>query len=329
MKKIMLLAAAVASLTYATTANANPYNLTLCAASVGGTWSLIGSGIDAAMKRSFPGSVVTILTSQGGIANAASLQRGGCDLGIMHAPELAMALAGQEPFTTPIENLRMVARIENWSPMHIMVSQNFANQHNLETVADIATARAPFRVVLQRPGNIGYQVARDILLASGISQADLESWGGSVLHGASAEQANLIRDRRADGGMNILFPGAAQVLDVAQAVPIKLLSIPDEIADEVSAKWNVPRFVIPAGTYDFAEEDVLTVTLGAHLIALESLPDETVEAVLTAITDNADAIASVHPSMRRLDIDQYSGASLPYHDAAARFYEERDMMPAE
>lgn len=304
-------------------AKAETHNLTLCAASVGGTWSLIGTGIDTAMKKSFPGSVVTIQISPGGIANAMSLKRSGCNIAIMHAPEVAIALAGQAPFTAAIPDIRVIARIESWSPMHVMVTQDFAKKYDLKTVTDLAAKKAPLRVVLQKPGNIGYAVAVDILLEAGVSKEKLVSWGGAVLHGASAEQANLIHDRRADGGMNVLFPGAAQVLDVAQGVPITLLSVPKEVADKVSEKWRVPRFTIEKAAYPFIDRDIETVTLGAHLVALESTPPEVVKALLTAITDNADLIAAVHPSMKRLDPKQYSSADLPYHEAAKAFYKER------
>src|SRR5690606_30653407 len=132
------------------------YNLTLCAASVGGTWSLIAAGIDNALRETAPGSVVTIQTSAGGIANAASLQTGGCDIAIMHAPEVGLALAGREPFRAPMDNLRLLARIETWSPLHIMVSQEVADRYDLHTVADIAAHQVPLRIVVQRTGNIGY-----------------------------------------------------------------------------------------------------------------------------------------------------------------------------
>ena len=304
-------------------AKAESYSLTLCAASVGGTWSLIGTGIDLAMKKSFPGSTVTIQTSPGGIANAATMTRGGCDISIMHAPEVAIALAGQDPFPAPITELRLLARIESWSPMHVLVTQDLARKYDLKTTADLGAKKVPVRMVLQTVGNVGQRVARDILLESGVSVDDLKSWGGDFYHGGVGEQGNLIRDRRADGLMNTVFPGAAQILDIAQGVPMTLLPLPQDVIDKVSVKWSVPPYTIEKDAYPFMDRDIETVTLGAHLVALEKTPPEVVNAILTAITDNADQIASVHPSMKRLDPKQYSGSGLPYHEAAKAFYLER------
>lgn len=331
MRKLLALAAVFAALVapQAVQAQSKKYNLTLCAASVGGTWSLIGTGIDAAMRQAYPGSIVTIQTSAGGIANAASLQSGGCDMAIMHAPEMALALKGEAPFSQPMANLRLIARIEAWSPLHLMVTKSFADKYNLKTVADLAAAKAPLRVVIPKTGNIASKLSSDVLTEADASPENLKSWGGNILYGAVVEQGNLIRDRRADAGMGTYFPGTAQVQEVSSSIPLTLLSIPDDMLDKISERWNAPEFTIKAGDYDFLDHDVKTVTLGAHLVTLESMPDDAVQAVLTAIIDHADKISSVHPSMKRLNPDNYAKASLPYHQAAVKFYRERGMMASD
>lgn len=325
---LIVAAAALAGLVQAQKAEAQTYEFTMCAASVGGTWSLIGTGINSALREAYPGSTVTLQSSAGGIANAALLQTGTCDLGIMHSPEVVMALAGKPPFKEPLEDLRLIARIESWSPQQIMVSQALAEKYDLKTTKDIAEKQVPIRIVLQKPGNIGSAVAADILTESGASPENIEKWGGQVLRGASAEQANLIRDRRADASINSVFPGSASVLDIANALPITLLTVPNDVRAKVSERWQVPEFTIEAGTYEFIDEDIKTVTLGAHLMAMKSMSDEEVTALLTAIVDHSDKIATVHPSMGRLTVANFSGSTLPYHDAAVKFYESRDMMPS-
>jgi hypothetical protein len=246
----------------------------------------------------------------------------------MHSPEISMAIQGKPPFHEALSNIKLLARIESWSPLHIMVAKSFADKYNLNNTADLAKAKAPARVIVQKTGNIGFAVSSDVLDKSGASLDNIASWGGNTLYGASAEQADLMHDRRADMAMNVLFPGAAQVMDVNQGVPITLLSIPDDVIKQISAAWNVPAFTIPKGTYDFVDHDIQTVTLGAHLVALDTTPPDVVNAVLTAITDDANLIASVHPSMKRLDTKQYSMSTLPYHDAAVAFYKSRGMAMA-
>ena len=44
-------------------------NLTVCGASPGGLWSLLGAGLDVTLKAAYPVSTVTYQTSSGGYAN--------------------------------------------------------------------------------------------------------------------------------------------------------------------------------------------------------------------------------------------------------------------
>ena len=77
------------------------YNLTLCGASPGGLWSLLGAGIDAAVKEAHPGSTVTYQTSGGGYANVVQLDQNKCDLAIIHDAEATAATKGEKPFEKP------------------------------------------------------------------------------------------------------------------------------------------------------------------------------------------------------------------------------------
>ena len=44
-------------------------NITLCGGSPGGLWSLLGAGLDAAVRKIEPDTTVTYQTSSGGFAN--------------------------------------------------------------------------------------------------------------------------------------------------------------------------------------------------------------------------------------------------------------------
>ncbi|MEP9375333.1 TAXI family TRAP transporter solute-binding subunit [Aquabacter sp. CN5-332] len=324
-----VLGAALALGLSAGAASAQTYNLSLCAASVGGTWQLLGSGLDAAVRKKFPGSTITILTSGGGIANAKSLVEKKCDLAIMHAPEVELALTGGEPFTAPIPNLRVIARLENWSPMHLLVTKDFADKYGIKTASDLGRVKPPIRIIINKRGNISSSLAEALLKESGLSIADIEKAGGKVLRGASAEQTNLMRDGRADGGMNVLYPRHSSILDTAEGVPVTLVGFSPEVVAKVGAEWKVDKFVIPGGTYPFQSSDVETVTLGGHLVALAGTDDKTVSDILAAVTENIDVFHALHHEMKRLTPALLPSATgLPYHPAAVKFYADHHIQPA-
>lgn len=302
------------------------YDLTLCGASPGGLWSLLGAGIDAAMKEAHPGSTVTYQTSGGGFANVALLEQGRCDIAIIHDAEARSAVQGNEPFDAPMEHLRTVAVLYTWAPEQFIMRRDFAEQHGIETMEDLAEKQVPIHVLLNRRGNVVSQIGESMLRAAGAGPEDIESWGGTVTFAASAEQSDLMRDRRADALLNSLFVGHSSIQELANAVDVVLIPISEETASRVTEEWNIAEFTIPAGSYGWAPEDVLTVTVSAQLFVHEDADPEMVRDVTAALVDNIDKLRDVHNAMSPLDPELLaSGRAAEYHPAAAEVYREKGL----
>ena len=222
----------------ATTANAS-YNLTLCGASPGGLWSLLGAGVDAAVKASHPGSVVTYQTSGGGFANVALLQQGKCDLALIHDAEAVLARDGKAPFKSPVNNLQTVAVMYTWAPMQMIINREVANKYGIRSISDIAAKKVPVRVLLNKRGNVASQVGASMLKAAGASEENIKSWGGDVVYAASKEQGELMRDRRADIILNSLFVNHRSIRQLAEALEVNLLEIDNSTTTKVTSEWSI------------------------------------------------------------------------------------------
>jgi TRAP-type uncharacterized transport system substrate-binding protein len=163
------------------------YNLTLCGASPGGLWSLLGAGIDAALKAAKPGSTVTYQTSGGGFANVGLIDNKKCELAIVHDAEAKAAVAGEKPFKAPVESLRTVAVLYTWAPMQLIMRKEFADKHAIKSLTDIVAKKVPMRILLNRRGNVASGVGASMLSAAGASPDMIKSWGGNVTYSASKE----------------------------------------------------------------------------------------------------------------------------------------------
>lgn len=304
-------------------AQAQTYNLTLCGASPGGLWSLLGAGVDAAVKASFPGSTVTYQTSGGGLANVGLLDGSKCDLALIHDAEAKLALGGKEPFKAPVESLATVAQLYTWAPMQAIVNADFAAEHNLKTLEDIASKKLPIRIALNRRGNIASGVGESMLNAIGASVEDIKSWGGDVQFAASGEQGDLMRDRRVDMILNSLFVNHSSIRELASAINVKLLPITDDTAKKVIDEWDIKSYTIPNGAYDWTDQDVMTVTLSAQLFARADADTQMIQDVTKALVDNIDQVAGVHGAMKPLKVELMAGAgTVAYHPAAKEVFEE-------
>lgn len=302
------------------------YNLTLCGASPGGLWSLLGAGIDAALKEAHPGSTVTYQTSGGGFANVGLLEQGKCELALVHDAEAQSARAGREPFSQPMENLRTVAVLYTWAPEQFIMRKDFAERHGITTMEDIAEKQVPINLLLNRRGNVVSQIGESMLTAAGASPEEIETWGGSVTFAASQEQSDLMRDRRADALLNSLFVGHSSIQELANAIDVVLIPISEETAQKVAEEWNISEFTIPGGSYEWAPEDTLTVTVSAQLFVDEDADPQMVRDVTAALLEHVDKLKGVHKAMQPLDTElMASGKAAPYHPAAAEVYKEKGL----
>lgn len=302
-------------------ASAQTYNLTLCGASPGGLWTLLGAGIDAAVKKSFPGSTVTYQTSGGGLANVGLLNDKKCDIAIIHDAEAKAAIAGLAPFKAPVDTLATIAQLYTWAPMQIIGSKEFIQKNDLHALKDIAEKKLPVRIVLNRRGNIVSAVGESMMTAAGLSQKDIESWGGSVTYAASNEQADLMRDRRADLMINSLFVNHSSIRELASAVDLALLPVVEATAQKVVDEWDINTYIIKASDYDWNDHDILTLTVSAQLFARKDADPQMVKDLTKALVDNVAELQSVHKAMAPLNVKLMSEAkTVPYHSAAAEVF---------
>ena len=320
---VKIAAAWVLSFAALSGAHAQPYNLTLSGASPGGLWSLLGAGVHASVAEQFPGSAVTYQTSGGGLANVMLVSTGRADLGMIHNVELRYALEGRAPFRQQVTNLREIAYLYDWAPVQWVVATSFAERHGIETADDLIAARAPVRVGVNTRGNMVQELNRALFEAYGVTYEDIESWGGQVVYAASNEMAELMANRRLDMTGNSLFAPAGSIVQVAQSLDVTMLSFNADVVASVVESMGAIPYTIPAGTYDWLDHDVLTVSPGAGLVASEAMAEQTAYDIAKAVVENLGRIQRVHSAMAELTAKQMASQdTIPYHPGALRYYRE-------
>ncbi len=308
-------------------AQAQTYQLVVAGASPSGLWSLLGVGIDRAVKAAHPGSVVTYQTSGGGLANIGLLDGDKVQLGLAHDAELKIAIEGAKPFSKPITSMRAIAYLYDWGPMQLIMAKSFADAHGIRTFEDIAAKKPPLRVAVNRRGNIAEAVAERMFAAIGVTPDGIKNWGGTVVYAASNEQTDLYKDRRVDLLFNSLFVRVGSLLEATNAIESVMLPVSDATIKKVAGEMGIKKFVIPAKSYDFQPEPMPTATLGAGLIATERLDDKTAYDLAKALHRHLDQMQGVHGSMKALTPElMVSLEVVPYHPGAVRYYKEAGLM---
>jgi uncharacterized protein len=325
--KLKALTVALALAVTGGAASAQSVNLTLSGGNPGGLWSLLGAGMDRAVKADDAASVITYQATGGGFANLALLGANRTDLGLVHDAEVQLALTGQEPFSAPITNLQAIGYMYNWAPMHFFLNRAIAEQYGIDSLDDIATSGAPITIGINRSGNITSNVALFMLEAAGLDEATLEANGGSFVRAGANEQGDLMQDGRIDMATNGIFIGHSSFRAIDENTDVVLLDIPAEVIAATNAEFGTTNYTIPAASYSNQTADVTTMALGAMVVTTDAMSDEAAAALARAFMVNIDEIRGVHRAMAQLTPElMVSQTVLPFHSGAAAVYREMGLI---
>lgn len=139
------------------------------------------------------------------------------------------------------------------------------------------------------------------------------------------EAVELIRNKQMDGAWIMAGIPTSAVSEICATANGKLISMDEELISALSAKYPwYNRAVIPAGTYDGQDEDVITTGVTITICIDERVDDEVAYQLAKVMYENLESITSVHNALKDLTVEGavQNLADLPIHDGAAKYYKE-------
>jgi uncharacterized protein len=305
----LTLAAATA---FATAASAQ--NLRLMTGPQGGSWYPLGGAIQNIIQENVPGTSVQVMPGAG-ITNVVGVQGGRAELGFGNAVSTVDGVHGREPFEGETDNVCHLASLY-FQYFQVVVPAN----SGIENAGDLKGKA----IATQPRGNTGEQMTRAIIETYGLTYDDLSR----VNHVSYTDAVSLMKDGHVEGFMLITTVPASAVMDLASAMDVKVLEVPDEQLDmlrELNAGYD--QRIIPAGTYPKQDQDVQTFGTWTHLVGRCDLPEDTAYQITKSVADNVDRLSSIVAAMRDLTPeDMATDVGVPLHPGAERFYKEVGVM---
>lgn len=308
-------------------AHAEPLELNLSGGNPGGLWSLLGAGMDRAVKKSDASSVITYQATGGGLANIGLLSKQKADIAIVHNAEIKIATAGEKPFKTPVTNMRGIGYIYNWAPMHFFLSKSIADKHGIVSLDDLAKAKVALRIGVNRAGNITNNVALFMLEQVGLTEKSVKANGGLIVRAGANDQAGLLQDGRIDVVTNGVFVLHSSFRAIDEKTDVILLSIPEKVIAATNEKFGTQTFTIPGGSYSKQPKEIKTSALGALLVTRKGMKEGVIYDLTKALINNIDEVRAVHKSMTKLNLELLASQRvLPFHPGAERAFREAGLI---
>ena len=292
--------------------------MTVVGASPGGAWSAIGEAVTDELRRGIPGSAFTLEPGQDG-ANAALVQSGRVEMGLVHSSIALAALDGTSPFDEKNPDVRAITLLYADAPFHFVVDR----RAGMESFGQLRDEGLPVRVSVNTRGSLMELATRTVLDEYGVTYQALREQGGAVyFYPFTASYEAMHRGRLDAIGATVQVP-SGHAVEASRNLDLDILDLDPDIIERVNQRLGTDPDTIPSGSYPFLDHDVPTFAGRVILITSASVPDEQVYEITRVLHDRLEAVRRAHRSLTALTPETMPDVGgVPIHPGALRLYRD-------
>ena len=294
------------------------WRMTVVGASPGGAWSAIGEAVTDELRRGIPGSAFTLEPGRDG-ANAALVQSGRVELGLVHSSIALAALEGTSPFQASNPDVRAITLLYADAPFHFVVDR----RAGMESFAQLRDEGLPIRVSVNTRGSLMELATRTVLEEYGVSYAALRGQGGAVFYYPFNASYEAMHRGRLDAiGATVQVP-SGHAIEASRNLDLDILALDPDVIERVNERLGTDPDTIPADAYAFLDHDVPTFAGRVILITSARVPEDRVYDITRVLHDRLDAVRRAHRSLTALTPETMPEVgNVPLHPGALRLYRE-------
>ena len=139
-----------------------------------------------------------------------------------------------------------------------------------------------------------------------------------------ADSADALKDGKIDAAFVVAGVPTPAITDLATSKDIYLIALDEEHVaklKEISPAYT--ESIIPAGSYNKQDADVLTVGMKATIIANSQVTEDQAYIIVKAIFEGKDELAASHAKGAELNLEYASVCGIAYHPGAAKYFAEK------
>lgn len=280
-----------------------------------GVYYPLGVALSKIYGEKIPGVRTQVQSTKASVENLNLLQKGRGEIAFALGDSVKLAWEGNADagFKEKLNKLRSIAAIYP-NVIQIVASR----ESGIKSLEDLKGKG----LSVGAPKSGTELNARAIFAAVGMSYDDL----GKTEHLPFAESIELMKNRRLDASLQSAGLGVASIRDLANSVPIQMVTVPADVADKLGAPYFATE--IPAGTYDGQTEAVPTLAVQNILVTHSGVSEEIAYQMTKQLFDNLPAMLASHKAAAAIRIETaVTGLPVPLHPGAERYYKEIGLLP--
>ena len=281
----------------------------------GGTYYPVGGALAEVLSNNVENLAATAQAGNASVAN--------CNLILNHETESAFvqnnvaywAYEGIGSFEgKKVENIRGVASLYPEAIQLVALKDSGIN-----SVEDLKGKKVS---VGEQGSGVDFDV-QNILDAHGLTYGDMQ-----IDYLSFSEAAQKIKDKQLDAAFVTAGYPTSSIIDISLAREINIVPIAEEKIDKmIETSPYYAKTVIPAGTYQGQDADIVTATTMAMWVVDEQVDEALVYDVTKALWENRDSLEAAHEKGKSVTIDTaLDGMAIPLHPGAEKYYKEQGLI---
>ena len=255
---------------------------------------------------------ISAVTGEGSAANIDMLDMHFAQLGLVQSDVAYYAYNGikfEQYEGAPITSFKALAALYNETVQLVTCNPEIKSMEDLRGK----------NVSIGAAGSGVYFNAMDFLAAYDMTEEDIVPQYLSF-----ADSAEALKDGKIDAAFVVAGAPTTAVVDLCATKGAYLVGLDEEhIAKLKEINGAYTECLIPGGTYEGINDDVVTVAVKAIIIANDDVTDEEAYTIVSTIFENAEAITAQHAKGAELDLAYASECGLPYAAGAAKYFAEK------
>jgi TRAP transporter TAXI family solute receptor len=246
-------------------------------------------------------------------------------MGILNPPMTAAAIAGRAPYHQAYPELSVGVTNLTMNYLHCCVRQELP----LPSVAAWLQQRYPLRLPVDRIGTVDRMVLQLTLEHFGVSEADIERWGGRLVPAMSYDEQLSLYTRNTVHALWQFMAIPSPSIQAAHTLhPLKALPFPHDLITVLEhLGWTAAT--LPTGAYGTVEQDIPTVAMATSLGFHASVPATVVYAITSVICEHADRVRQLHPAAQHFDPrTAHLQSRGPLHPGARWYFRQQGWLPS-
>jgi TRAP-type uncharacterized transport system substrate-binding protein len=219
----------------------------------------------------------------------------------------------------------MIGSLSGVSAVNFM-TKAFIEKYNVTTIEEAIRQKLPIRIGCSPVGSMDNEVVQILLNFLGVTEDDVRSWGGDVIHGGGSDLSSMVKDGKLDFMLDHTSVQSSTMSEISMTSDVQFLQWEDATIDYFVNEKGFQRVTIPANSWKGQENEIVNPGTPDCLFVREDLDEEAVYQLTKIMCENRDYLVSVMASLEPFDpatcweSERVGGIAL--HPGAERYFKE-------